>query len=102
MSDQFFVVVVFFLNKSSTQTFNFQRKQFTHQELIFGVKGDTEDGSFVASECFLLAAVWHLHHLDHEVAEENRETENKYVQTGMCSVFTCDWAAGSDRIDGKG
>lgn len=66
-----------------------QNYGFTHQEVIFGVKGDTEDRRFMAPERFLLAAVRHLHHLHHEVAEESRGTENKYVQTGTCAGNLC-------------
>lgn len=58
------------------------RKSFAHQEDVFGVKRNTEDRRFMAPERFLLAAVRHHHHLNHEVAEENRVIENKYVQTG--------------------
>lgn len=48
--------------------------RITHQVVIFGIKGDAEDGRFVASERLLLAAVRHLHHLHHEVAGESRGT----------------------------
>ena len=42
----------------------------THQELVFRVKGDAEDRGIVTPERFLLAAVRHLHHLDHEVTAQ--------------------------------
>lgn len=47
----------------------------THQEVILGVKSDTENGCFVTPECFRLAAVRHLHHLNHEVTEKWRKGE---------------------------
>lgn len=50
--------------------------RITHQVVIFGVEGDAEDRSFVATQRLLVAAVRYLHHLHHEVAAESRETDN--------------------------
>lgn len=59
----------------------------------------------MAPERLLLAAVQHLHHLNHEVTEEKRRTGNKYVQTGMCRLICFHiWKTASDqqKNGGKG
>lgn len=48
----------------------------THQEVVLGVKGNTEDRRLVAPESFLPAAVRHLHHLHQEVTEQSRAEQS--------------------------